>query len=378
MPNAPIRAAQDDAPTPHAPLAPLDAPVTDMPQTQSDTPATDAPYGTPHTLSASPAADAPRPVAPPRRKQPRERLDVLLTARGLAPSRERARALIMAGEVRVNGARASKAGEMVAPDAAIELVGPNAELRFVSRGGLKLERALDAFALDPTDCVALDVGASTGGFTDLLLRRGARTVYAVDVGHGQLAWALRSDPRVVVMERTNIRHLVSLPESMDCAVIDVSFISLRLVLPAVARLLAPGGWVVALVKPQFEAGRAEADKGAGVIRDPAIHRRILRELLAWLADMEAPKRDGDAAPERPGRLVTCGLVASPITGRDGNHEYLLWLRSDGVTSQDYGDDAKRDTIPPEATTRGDEREQRDGLDEAEIARVVAAAFHEKT
>jgi hypothetical protein len=143
-------------------------------------------------------------------------------------------------------------------------------------------------------------------------------------------------------------------------------------------LLAPGGWVVALVKPQFEAGRAEADKGAGVIRDPAIHRRILRELLAWLADMEAPKRDGDAAPERPGRLVTCGLVASPITGRDGNHEYLLWLRSDSVTSQDYGDDAKRDTIPPEATTRGDEREQRDGLDEAEIARVVAAAFHEKT
>jgi len=314
--------------------------------------------------------------APARRKQPRERLDVLLTQRGLAPSRERARALIMAGEAHVNGKPASKAGELVALDATVELVGPNAELRFVSRGGLKLERALDAFALDPTGRVALDVGASTGGFTDVLLRRGARRVYAVDVGHGQLAWALRSDPRVVVMERTNIRHLASLPEPVDCVVIDVSFISLRLVLPAVAALLAPGGWVVALVKPQFEAGRAEADKGAGVIRDPGIHRRVLRELLAWLRDTPVGAAGNGAAESR--RLIPRGLVASPITGRDGNHEYLLWLSYADTSGQDTAneDDTKRDTIPSEATTLAERGGPGFPIGEAEIARVVAAAFDE--
>ncbi len=254
-----------------------------------------------------------------RAKPARERLDVLLVARGLAPSRERARALIMAGEVRVAGQMVTKAGTPVASDAAIERAAIASETRFVSRGGLKLEHALDAFHLDPTGYTCVDVGASTGGFTDLLLQRGAVRIYAVDVGHGQLAWTLRNDPRVTVMERTNIRHLEALPELVDCAVIDVSFISLRLVLPRVLALLKPEGWVVALVKPQFEAGRAEADRGSGVIREPAVHRRVLRELLSWITSEPAP-----ATAER--HFIPCGLVTSPITGRDGNHEYLLLLR----------------------------------------------------
>jgi 23S rRNA (cytidine1920-2'-O)/16S rRNA (cytidine1409-2'-O)-methyltransferase len=166
------------------------------------------------------------------------------------------------------------------------------------------------------------VGASTGGFTDLLLRRGATRVYAVDVGHGQLAWSLRNDPRVVVMERTNIRHLESLPEPVDCAVIDVSFISLRLVLPRVASLVRDGAWVVSLVKPQFEAGRAEADRGAGIISDPAIHRRVLRELLAWLGQTNPVQNE-----RAQRRLYPRGLIASPIAGREGNAEYLLWLHA---------------------------------------------------
>lgn len=253
-----------------------------------------------------------------RARPARERLDVLLVARGLAPSRERARALIMAGEVRVAGQLAPKAGMLVATDATIERAALASETRFVSRGGLKLERALDAWRLDPAGCVCVDVGASTGGFTDLLLQRGAAHVYAVDVGHGQLAWTLRNDPRVTVMERTNIRHLDALPALADCAVIDVSFISLRLVLPRVANLLTSDGWIVALVKPQFEAGRAEADRGGGVIREPAVHRRVLRELLASVEEQ--------APDETKRRLIPCGLIASPITGRDGNHEYLMLLR----------------------------------------------------
>ncbi len=255
---------------------------------------------------------------PPRR----ERLDVLLVAAGMAPSRERARALIMAGEVRVGDRLVDKPGTLVAPDSVVSLVGPSAELRYVSRGGLKLEHALDAFRLDPSGAVCLDVGASTGGFTDVLLSRGAARVYAVDVGRGQLAWTLRADPRVVVMERTNIRHLQSLPELMDASVIDVSFISLRLVLPTVTRLLKDGAWVVALVKPQFEAGRAEADRGGGVIVDPAVHRAVLGGLLEWI----------DAWPGESGaRLTSLGLAQSPITGREGNREYLLYLRRASTT-----------------------------------------------
>lgn len=257
----------------------------------------------------------------------RARLDMLLVARGLAPSRERARALIMAGEVRVGGRMVDKAGTLVPDEAVIELAGAGDELRFASRGGLKLERALDAFALNPSGCVCLDVGASTGGFTDVLLRRGARRIYAIDVGHGQLAWTLRQDPRVVVMDRTNIRYVESLPEPADCAVIDVSFISLRLVLPPVARLLKPAGWIVALVKPQFEAGRSEVSRGGGVISDPAVHRRVLRELLGSVAEWHAGARQEQPAGDSAGLgLAESGLIPSPITGRDGNHEYLLWLR----------------------------------------------------
>jgi 23S rRNA (cytidine1920-2'-O)/16S rRNA (cytidine1409-2'-O)-methyltransferase len=250
----------------------------------------------------------------------RERLDMLVVTRGLAPSRERAQAIIMAGQIRVNGQITSKPGMRVPGDAAIELIAPPPELRYVSRGGLKLEHALDTFHLDPAGLSALDIGASTGGFTDVLLRRGASRVFAIDVGQGQLAWSLRSDPRVVVMERTNIRDLAQLPENAlaDCAVIDVSFISLRLVLPHVVRLLhepdgpVPGAWIVALIKPQFEAGKREADRGGGVIRDPAVHRRVLSDLLR------------DIAADLP-QLTPRDLIASPITGRDGNHEYLLWL-----------------------------------------------------
>ncbi len=244
----------------------------------------------------------------------RIRLDALLLEHGLAPSRERAQAMILAGQVLVDGRPQSKPGMRVAANAAIALAEIPAEARYVSRGGLKLERALDAFHLDPTGRVALDVGASTGGFTDVLLQRGAAMVFAIDVGQGQLAWRLREDARVVVLERTNVRSLERLPGAMlgECAAIDVSFISLRLVLPHVVRLTKPGAWFVALVKPQFEAGRHEADRGNGVIRDPAVRRQVLRDLLAWC---------GDPAHH----LRAHGIVASPIQGRDGNHEYLLWL-----------------------------------------------------
>ena len=245
--------------------------------------------------------------------QQKERLDVALVRRGLAPSRERARALIMAGQVYIGTRLVDKPGTLVPLDADCRLAEVAPELKYVSRGGLKLEKALDTFQLDPTGLVAIDVGSSTGGFTQCLLERGALRVYAVDVGHGQLAWELRNDPRVVVMEHTNIRHLSTLPEPMQCAVIDVSFISLRLVLPPLAPLLTTTTepWVVALVKPQFEAGKAEVDRGSGVISDPAVHERVVRELQAWI-------------PQQTPFAVR-GLTVSPIHGRDGNKEFLLWL-----------------------------------------------------
>ncbi len=243
----------------------------------------------------------------------KERLDVALVRRGLAPSRERARALIMAGQVYVGNRLVDKPGTLVLLNADCRLAEIAPELKYVSRGGLKLEKALDTFQLDPTGLVAIDVGSSTGGFTQCLLEHGALRVYAIDVGHGQLAWELRNDPRVIVMEHTNIRHLTTLPELMQCAVIDVSFISLRLVLPPLVSLLAttPEPWLVALVKPQFEAGKAEVDRGSGVISDPAVHERVLRELQAWI-------------PQHTPLLVR-GLTESPIHGRDGNKEFLLWL-----------------------------------------------------
>src|SRR6059058_1538477 len=249
----------------------------------------------------------------------KERLDVALVRRDLAPSRERARALIMAGQVFVDDRMVDKPGTLIPLDAHCRLAETPEELKYVSRGGLKLEKALDTFQLNPRGLVALDVGASTGGFTHCLLEHGAQRVYAVDVGRGQLAWTLRNDPRVVVMEHTNIRHLTSLPEPIQCVVIDVSFISLRLVLPAIVPLITPTGrnklrpyiWVVALVKPQFEAGKAEVDRGAGVISDPAIHTRVLDDLQAWIREFT------------PFRVK--GLTDSPIYGRDGNREFLIYL-----------------------------------------------------
>jgi len=233
-------------------------------------------------------------------------LDLLLVQRGLAASRERAQALIRAGQVMVNDQVMDKPGRRVPTNATLRLRG---RLPYVSRGGLKLEAALNAFQLDVTGWVVADVGASTGGFTDCLLQRGAAKVYAIDVGYGQLAWKLRRDPRVVVMERTNIRFLESLPEPVDLATVDVSFIGLELVLPAVMRLLKPEGHIVALVKPQFEAGREQVGKG-GVVRDPAVHRQVLTRLTGW-------------AVERGLRVL--GLIPSPITGPKGNVEFLLHL-----------------------------------------------------
>jgi 23S rRNA (cytidine1920-2'-O)/16S rRNA (cytidine1409-2'-O)-methyltransferase len=245
------------------------------------------------------------------RKPPRIRLDQLLVERGLAESRSRAQALVLAGAVRVGDGDAArgdrKPGDLLAPDVPISVARPDP---FVSRGGHKLSAALDAFEVDPTGQVGLDVGASTGGFTDVLLQRGATRVYALDVGRGQLAEALRRDPRVVSMERTNARTLtaVSLPEPVGIATIDVSFISLALILGPVASTLGPGGHVVALVKPQFEAGRGRTDHG--VVRDPAIHREVL-------------ERTVDAAAAVG--LGTRAVIASPITGPAGNREFLVHL-----------------------------------------------------
>ena len=236
----------------------------------------------------------------------KQRLDALLVERGLAESREKAQALVLAGEVDVDGKLAPKAGQLVATDADLAVRG---RPPYVSRGGLKLERALDAFALDVRGLVVVDVGASTGGFTDCVLQRGASRVYAIDVGQNQLDWRLRSDPRVVVMERTNVRYLTALPEAPDAAVADVSFISLKLALPPVVRLLSPAGWVVALIKPQFEAGRELVGKG-GVVRDPAVHRLVLGDLLAWAVEVG---------------LAVRGAVPSPIRGPAGNVEFLAYF-----------------------------------------------------
>ena len=211
----------------------------------------------------------------------RQRLDSLLAERGLVESREKARALIMAGAVLVNDEPVTKPGHSVALDASLRL---REELPYVSRGGVKLAAALEAFTVDPTGMLAVDVGASTGGFTDCLLQHGAAHVIAIDVGYGQLAWKLRQDPRVTVVERTNVRNLRALPGNAlaDLAVIDVSFIGLELVLPVVVRFLQPSGQVVALIKPQFEAGRGQVGKG-GVVKDVTVHRQVLERVLGRAA-----------------------------------------------------------------------------------------------
>jgi 23S rRNA (cytidine1920-2'-O)/16S rRNA (cytidine1409-2'-O)-methyltransferase len=240
----------------------------------------------------------------------RVRLDQVLVAQGLVPSRQRAQAMVRAGLVRVAGEVADRPDQLVSPDVGIDLAGTK---EFVSRGGEKLTAALDAFGIDPAGRVGLDVGASTGGFTDVLLRRGASAVIAVDVGYGQLAWGLRQDPRVIVLERVNIRHLDRLPIPADLAVIDVSFISLRLVLPRVRELLSPPGEIIALVKPQFEVGKGAVGKG-GVVRDPEQHRRVLGEFRQFA--------------QESGYLVA-GELPSPILGAKGNREFLVHLRRNG-------------------------------------------------
>lgn len=247
----------------------------------------------------------------------KERLDQALVERGLCESREKAKRAVLAGQVRVNGQQAKKASEMVRAEDVVSLDAPE---KFVSRGGLKLEHALMTFKLDVTGLRVIDLGASTGGFTDCLLQRGVAGVWAVDVGHGQLAWKLRQNPRVVVMDRTNARALTpaSFPDPFtpfDMAVVDCSFISLTKILPAAVALLRPSGNIVALVKPQFEAGKAEAAKGAGVIRDPAIHERVLTELREFTVGALG--------------LVWHAVVESPITGPAGNKEFLVLIENKG-------------------------------------------------
>lgn len=234
----------------------------------------------------------------------KERLDLLMVERELASDRQQALRLIMAGKVLVAGQRVDKPGTRVPVSVELTVKEP---LAYASRGGIKLEAALDAFGLDVTGWIAADVGASTGGFTDCLLQRGARRVYAIDVGYGQLAWKLQQDPRVVVMDRTNARHLESLAEPIDLATIDVSFISLKLILPVVVGWLKAQRQIVALIKPQFEASPQQVEKG-GVVRDPEVHRAVLHDLIDWAAARN---------------VGLGGLIRSPLTGPAGNVEFLV-------------------------------------------------------
>jgi 23S rRNA (cytidine1920-2'-O)/16S rRNA (cytidine1409-2'-O)-methyltransferase len=241
------------------------------------------------------------------------RLDQALVERGLCASREKAQRAVMAGQIRINGHPARKSSDVVKAQDSIELLAPE---KFVSRGGLKLEHALAHFSLNVAGLTAVDLGASTGGFTDCLLQSGAAKVYAVDVGQGQLAWKLRQDPRVVVMEKTNARHLTAAKfpapfSPVDLAVIDCSFISLTKILPAALGLIRPGGQVVALIKPQFEAGKAEVDKGEGVILDPAVHERVIQELTAFVSNIDGAR--------------WLGVTQSPVLGPAGNKEFLTLI-----------------------------------------------------
>ncbi|HIT52368.1 MAG TPA: TlyA family RNA methyltransferase [Candidatus Fimivicinus intestinavium] len=245
----------------------------------------------------------------------KQRLDVAVFERGLAPSREKAQALIMAGQIYVNGQKASKAGLGVTAEDQVELHGR--QLPFVSRGGLKLNKALQCFPIVLEGKTCMDVGASTGGFTDCMLQNGAERVYAIDVGYGQLAWKLRTDARVVNLERTNFRYVTQeqIPEEIDFASVDVSFISLRLILPVLFRLLKAKGEAVCLIKPQFEAGRERVGK-KGVVRDPAVHKDVIRTVCALA--------------EETGFIVG-GLSFSPVKGPEGNIEYLVFLQK-GVSA----------------------------------------------
>jgi len=237
----------------------------------------------------------------------KQRLDILVMERALAPSREKARGMIMAGDVLVNGEAVTKPGSPIHTDAEITI---KSKPPYVSRGGEKLAAALAAFPVPVNGAVCADVGASTGGFTDCLLQHGANKVYAIDVGYGQIAMTLRDDPRVVVIERTNARYVENLPELISLVVIDASFISLRILLPTIARWLMPNAEIIPLIKPQFEAGQKDVGKG-GVVRDPDVHRRVLTEVLEFAAAMNLPPH---------------GLIRSPLKGPAGNSEFLAWLR----------------------------------------------------
>ena len=245
------------------------------------------------------------------------RLDTLVFQKGLFESREKTKAVIMSGAVFVGGNRAIKPGAMVDPDADIEVRGE--ALQYVSRGGLKLEKALDEFGISPEGKICIDCGASTGGFTDCLLQRGAVKVYSVDVGYGQFDWRLRNDPRVVVMERTNVRHLKEgdIPDKPEIAVVDVSFISLRLILPAIRELLTANGEVACLIKPQFEAGRSQVGK-KGVVRDPRVHIEVLNAFISYATEAG---------------FSVCGLTFSPVKGPEGNIEFLGYLAPPGTQSE---------------------------------------------
>lgn len=246
------------------------------------------------------------------------RLDQLVFDLGLTESRERAKTTIMSGLVFVDGQRADKPGMQVSPDASVEVKG--AALPYVSRGGLKLEKALKVFPIDPSGLTCIDCGASTGGFTDVLLKNGAAKVYSVDVGYGQLAWSLRQDERVINMERTNIRYISTeqIPEPIDLAVMDLSFISIKLVLPAVCSLLKDSGELMCLIKPQFEAGREEVGK-KGVVRDKAVHLAVIESILEFAPSVGMAVR---------------GLDFSPIKGPEGNREYLCYMKKGGEAAPD--------------------------------------------
>jgi len=256
------------------------------------------------------------------------RLDIEMVQRGLCPSREKARALILAGEVRVNGIKAEKAGQEIPPEAEIAVI--EDAIPFVSRGGLKLDKAVKTFPIDLTGRVCADIGASTGGFTDVMLKNGAKHVYSIDVGYGQLDWSLRNDPRVTVMERTNARFMTPdwFSDPITFASIDVSFISLRLILPPLLLSLQDGGEVVALIKPQFEAGRSEIGKN-GVVRDAAVHERVIRDMIAFADEIG---------------FCVSGLSFSPITGPKGNIEFLLYMQKCG-TKNDASLHKISETIP---------------------------------
>ena len=247
----------------------------------------------------------------------KKRLDILVTERGLAESREKAKTLIMAGQVYVDGQKADKPGDTFSEDAAVEVRGKG--LPYVSRGGLKLEKAMRDFGLQLQGRTCMDIGASTGGFTDCMLQNGAQRVYSVDVGYGQLAWSLRTDPRVVNLERTNARYLTreQVPEEIGFFSVDVSFISLTLILPAVRPLLAEHGQAVCLIKPQFEAGREKVGK-KGVVRDKAVHEEVIEKIRSFALE---------------NGFSVLGLTFSPVKGPEGNIEYLIYLERSEAPSQ---------------------------------------------